>query len=114
MKKKPKLSTTARRHWQPKEVEMLIRLWTQGYEPREIAKYVQRTPAVVRAKAGALRKSGCKLPSNSRYAGGRLDAAKVKAIKKDKRTLSAIALDYGVSAVTIHRVRKNMTWVGAH
>lgn len=61
--------------------------------PKEVRRRIRKTEDTTRANGNA-----------------RLTAAKVRAIRKDKRVLREIAGDLGVAATTIGRIKSGATW----
>ena len=104
--------------WTESEVTKLVELWSKKHlKITELAKLLDRSAAVVRAKVSALRSSrpdlATKLPYRLEFPQGKLRANDISKIRKDKRPLRLIGLDYGVTAVTIFKVKNGETWKDA-
>ena len=109
---------TPKKHpWTAADIETLVDLWGKNLPIPEIAKVLGRRPVIIRAKVSHLRSTdgalGKLLKYRSAYPDGKLTARDIPKIRGDNRPLRLIGLDYGVSAVTIFKVKSRETWKDA-
>lgn len=103
-----------RQPWGEAEVARLVKLWAAAVPITDIAEALGRKPTTVRAKVSHLRSTDPAAAKKLKYRvespGGKLKAADIPGIRLDKRPLRLIGLQYGVSAVTIFKVKRGETW----
>ena len=106
-----------KRPWTPAEIADLVKMWGQNLGVGPIALSLKRRPAVVRAKVSHLRSTQLELRELLVYRvacpGGKLKPKDIPKIRRDTRTLRLIGETYGVSAVTIFKVKRGETWRNA-
>jgi hypothetical protein len=100
--------------WTDTETRTLVKLWDNDTAIPEIARVLCRPVTHVRAKVSHLRSTRPELKKQLRYRlahpDGKLKAQDIPKIRKDTRALRLIGNDYGVSAVTIFKVKARETW----
>jgi hypothetical protein len=106
-----------KQRWEDAEVQKLVDLWDKDVPIADIAERLKRRPEVVRAKVSSLRRNYPKLKKQLRmrtlYPNYKLTATQIPAIRKDKRSLQLIGLQYKVSPVTIFKIKARVTWRNA-
>lgn len=107
-----------KRKWTAEDTEKLVRLWGKPDTAiKDIATVLKRTEAVVRAKVSRLRKTRPDLKKALRlrtvYKNYKLTRHDIPKIRADRRSLRLIGDDYGVSPVTIFKVKNHETWKDA-
>ena len=107
----------SKQRWTDKEVEKLVDMWIREVSLTDIGKALGREPVVVRAKVSALRRRTPKFKKSLKlrtiYPNYKLSAKQIPGIRKDKRSLRLIGLDYAVSPVTIYKIKTRATWKDA-
>lgn len=105
-----------KKRWTEKDVNALLEEWGKNTPIKEIAKMLEREQTTLRTKVSNLRRNP-KLKKLLKYRtvfkNYKLTATDIPHIRRDKRSLRLIGLDYDVSPVTVYKIKNKETWKDA-
>jgi hypothetical protein len=114
---KRKMIKHTKKSWSIVETAKLILAWEKEVPIERICSQLGRTSSQIRAKISNLRNESrslrAKLESRALNTSSRITAKVVPVIRDDRRPLKVIGGEYGVSGVTIWKIKNRQIWKDA-